>query len=200
MILIIDNYDSFAYNLAQYIGELGGDPAVYRNDIVTVGDIEALAPSHIVISPGPRTPLEAGVSNDVVRRFAGRVPVLGVCLGHQCIGHVYGGIIERTPPVHGKSSLIHHDGRTIYEGIENPFDAGRYHSLSIKPGTIDDSIEVSATTDGGGIMGIRHRKFAVEGVQFHPESVLTSAGRDILRRFIDISSPVWEGSAGLWSD
>jgi len=191
LIIIIDNYDSFVYNLAQHIGELGGDPVVYRNDSVTVEDIEALVPSHIVISPGPGTPLEAGVSNEVVRRFAGRVPLLGVCLGHQCIGHVYEGVVERTPPVHGKPSLVYHDGRTIYEGIENPFAAGRYHSLSIRPGTLDDEMEVSATMGDGRIMGIRHRRFALEGVQFHPESVLTSVGRDILRRFLEISRPVW---------
>ena len=192
MILIIDNYDSFVYNLAQRIGELGGEPVVYRNDAIDVDAIAEMAPSHIVISPGPRTPLESGISNDVVRRFAGRVPILGVCLGHQCIGHVYGGRIERTRPVHGKPSLIYHDGRSIYSGIANPFEAGRYHSLAVKPETLSDEIVVSAQTDDGEVMGIRHKRFAVEGVQFHPESVLTPVGYDILRRFLRFSSPVWD--------
>ena len=191
MILIIDNYDSFVYNLAQYIGELGWEPVVYRNDQVTLEEIDVLSPSHIVISPGPGTPLDAGISNDVVRRFAGKVPILGVCLGHQCIGHVYGGLIVRAVPVHGKASLIYHDGRTIYQGLASPFEAGRYHSLAIKPGTLPPYLKVSAQTEAGEIMGVRHRHFVVEGVQFHPESILTGVGHDILSSFLSFSHPLW---------
>jgi len=191
MILIIDNYDSFVYNLAQYIGELGWQPLVYRNDGITLEEIESLSPSHIVISPGPGTPLGAGISNDVVRRFAGEVPILGVCLGHQCIGHVYGGLIVRAVPMHGKTSLIYHDGHTIYEGLPSPFEAGRYHSLAIKPGTLPPYLRVSAWTEAGEIMGVRHRDFVVEGVQFHPESILTDVGHDVLRRFLNFSQPLW---------
>ena len=191
LILIIDNYDSFAYNLAQYIGELGWEPVVYRNDRIALDEIEQLTPSHIVISPGPGTPLDAGVSNDVVRHFAGRVPILGVCLGHQCIGYVYGGLIVRSAPMHGKTSSIYHDGKVIYQGLESPFEAGRYHSLVIKPGTLPHYIEVSAVTEEGEIMGVRHKSFVVEGVQFHPESILTAVGHDILRRFLSLRSPLW---------
>jgi len=191
MILIIDNYDSFVYNLAQYIGELGWEPVVYRNDQVTLEEIDVLSPSHIVISPGPGTPLDAGISNDVVRRFAGKVPILGVCLGYQCIGHVYGGLIVRAVPVHGKASLIYHDGRTIYQGLASPFEAGRYHSLAIKPGTLPPYLKVSAQTEAGEIMGVRHRHFVVEGVQFHPESILTEVGHDILSSFLSFSHPLW---------
>ena len=191
MILIIDNYDSFVYNLAQYIGELGWEPLVYRNDGITLEEIEALSPSHIVISPGPGTPLGAGISNDVVRRFAGKVPILGVCLGHQCIGHVYGGLIVRAVPMHGKTSLIYHDGHTIYEGLPSPFEAGRYHSLAIKPETLPPYLRVSAWTEAGEIMGVRHEDLVVEGVQFHPESILTEVGHDVLRRFLNFSQPLW---------
>lgn len=193
MILIIDNYDSFVYNLAQYIGELGWGPAVFRHDAVTLAEIEALAPTHIVISPGPGTPLDAGISNDVILRFGGEIPILGVCLGHQCIGYVYGGVVGRGVPTHGKTSLIYHDGRKIYEGLASPFEAGRYHSLVIEPETVPDCLEVSARTESGEIMGVRHKDFAVEGVQFHPESVLTSVGHDILRRFLGFTSPQWDG-------
>lgn len=195
MILIIDNYDSFVYNLAQYIGELGYEPLVYRNDQISLEEIEALAPSHILISPGPGTPLDAGISNDVVRRFAGKLPILGVCLGHQCIGYVYGGLIVRAVPMHGKTSLIYHDGKAIYEGLPSPFEAGRYHSLAIKPGTLPHYLTVAATTEEGEIMGVRHRRFVVEGVQFHPESILTEVGHDILRSFLRFSHPLW-GEAG----
>ncbi|MFA5374744.1 MAG: aminodeoxychorismate/anthranilate synthase component II [Dehalococcoidia bacterium] len=191
VVLIIDNYDSFVFNLAQYVGQDGAEPAVSRNDAISIDDIEKMAPSHIIISPGPKSPLDAGISNDVVKSFAGKIPILGVCLGHQCIGHVYGGRIERTRPVHGKSSPIYHDSHTIYAGVENPFAAGRYHSLSIRPGTLPDSLVVSAATADGDIMGIRHNKFVVEGVQFHPESVLTPVGYDMIVRFLSISSPVW---------
>jgi anthranilate synthase/aminodeoxychorismate synthase-like glutamine amidotransferase len=191
VVLVIDNYDSFVYNLAQYIGRIGADPIVYRNDAIALEDIEVMSPSHIVISPGPGSPAEAGVSNDVVRTFTGRIPILGVCLGHQCIGHVFGGRVERTPPVHGKVAFIYHDGRTIYSGVENPFEAGRYHSLAVRPGTLSDAVVVSAATSEGDIMGIRHKKYAVEGVQFHPESVLTPVGYDMIERFLKTSVPVW---------
>ena len=191
VVLVIDNYDSFVYNLAQYIGQAGAKPVVYRNDAISIDDIELMTPSHIIISPGPKSPLDAGISNDVVKSFAGRIPILGVCLGHQCIGYVYGGRIERTRPVHGKSSSIYHDGRTIYADVKNPFEAGRYHSLAIRPGTLSDSVVVSAATADGDIMGVRHKRFVIEGVQFHPESVLTPAGYDMIGRFLSISSPVW---------
>ena len=192
MILVIDNYDSFVYNLAQYIGELGGEPRVFRNDAVTLGEVENLAPSHIIISPGPCTPLEAGISNDVIRRFGGKIPVLGVCLGHQCIGHVYEAKVTHAPiPTHGKSSLIRHDGRTIYQGLPNPFDGGRYHSLVVEIDGKPSELEVSATTADGAIMGIRHKIFVVEGVQFHPESIMTGVGHQVLRNFLSCKSPVW---------
>ena len=191
VVLIIDNYDSFVFNLAQYVGQAGAEPAVYRNDAISIDDIELMAPSHIIISPGPKSPPDAGISNNVIKSFAGKIPILGVCLGHQCIGHVYGGRIERTRPVHGRSSSIYHDSRTIYSGVKNPFEAGRYHSLAIRTGTLSDFVVVSATTADGDIMGIRHRRFVVEGVQFHPESVLTPAGYDMIGRFLNISSPVW---------
>ena len=194
VVVIIDNYDSFVFNLAQYVGQSGANPVVCRNDVISIDQIENMSPSHIIISPGPKSPLEAGVSNDVVQHFAGTVPILGVCLGHQCIGHVYGGRIERIRPVHGKSSFIYHDGRTIYSGVRSPFEAGRYHSLAVRPGTLSDSLVVSATTADGYIMGIRHRKFALEGVQFHPESVLTPDGFDMIGRFLRISRPVWDDS------
>jgi len=192
MILVVDNYDSFAYNLAQYLGELGGEPLVCRNDEIGIDEIETLAPSHIVISPGPRTPLEAGISNQVVLHFGGRIPVLGVCLGHQCIGHVYGGTVGRAAvPVHGKASLIYHDGEGIYCGIANPFPAGRYHSLIVRRKGLPSCLKITARTAGGEIMGLRHRKFAVEGIQVHPESILTEAGHDLLVNFLHVSGPVW---------
>jgi len=192
MVLIIDNYDSFVYNLAQYVGELGWQPAVHRNDRVTLAQIEELAPSHIIISPGPCTPLEAGISNDVVLHFAGRTPILGVCLGHQCIGHVYGGKIGRVAPVHGRTSAIHHDGRTIYRGLPNPFPATRYHSLVIEARRFPTCLEVTARTPEGTIMGVRHRSYVVEGVQFHPESILTEVGHDLLANFLGFTRPVWD--------
>ena len=192
MILVIDNYDSFAYNLVQYLGELGREPAAYRNDGITLDEIERLAPSHIVISPGPCTPLEAGISNDVVRHFAGRIPILGVCLGHQCIGHVYGTpIVGAAIPTHGKASLINHDGRTVYRGLQTPFEAGRYHSLVVERGTVSPPLELTATTQDGEVMGVRHREYVIEGVQFHPESILTPLGHDILRNFLRFSGPTW---------
>lgn len=190
MILIIDNYDSFAYNLVQYLGELGWEPVVYRNDRITLEQIEAMAPSHIVISPGPRTPLEAGISNDVVRCFRGRIPILGVCLGHQCIGYAYGGLIKRAAvPTHGKASVIFHDGETIFKGLPSPLIGGRYHSLVVDAETVPTSLEVSARTEDGEIMGVRNRQHVVEGIQIHPESILTEKGHDILTNFLHLPKP-----------
>ena len=191
MILVIDNYDSFVYNLAQYLGELGWEPVVHRSDRITLARIEELAPTHIVISPGPCTPLEAGISNDVVRHFGGKIPILGVCLGHQCIGYVYGGRIGRGSPFHGKTSLIHHDGKTVYQALANPFPATRYHSLIIEPDSIPPCLIVTAKTPEGEIMGVRHKKYMVEGVQFHPESILTEVGHHVLANFLRYSRPFW---------
>jgi anthranilate synthase/aminodeoxychorismate synthase-like glutamine amidotransferase len=192
MILLIDNYDSFVYNLAQYIGELGREPVVYRNDAIGLDEIERLAPSHIVISPGPCTPLEAGISNDVVRHFSGKIPIIGVCLGHQCIGHVNGGIVGRAKvPMHGKTSIIHHDGKTIYKDLPNPFPGGRYHSLVIQQESFPDSLEISAWTEDRVIMGVRHKNFVVEGIQFHPESILTDVGHNVLQNFLSFTKPTW---------
>jgi anthranilate synthase/aminodeoxychorismate synthase-like glutamine amidotransferase len=189
MILVIDNYDSFTYNLVQYLGELGQEPAACRNDAVTLEQIEAMSPSHIVISPGPCTPLEAGISNDVIRYFRGRIPILGVCLGHQCIGYVYGGLIKRAAlPTHGKESLIYHDRDTVFRGLPSPLVGGRYHSLVIDAGSVPASLEVSARTGDGVIMGVRNRRDAVEGVQFHPESIMTPTGHDILSNFLKMST------------
>lgn len=188
MILVIDNYDSFTYNLVQFLGELGAEPQAYRNDAVTLEEIEGLAPSHIIISPGPCTPLEAGISNDVIRHFRGRIPILGVCLGHQCIGYVYGGLIKRAAlPTHGKESEIFHDGKTIFQGLKSPLTGGRYHSLVIAPESVPTTLEVSARTGDGVIMGVRNAADGVEGVQFHPESIMTPAGHDILRNFLSLS-------------
>jgi len=185
MILMIDNYDSFTYNLVQYLGELGADVRVYRNDQITVAEIQRLAPTKIVISPGPCTPTEAGISCDVIREFAGRVPLLGVCLGHQCIGEVFGGEIVRAPALfHGKTSMIYHDGKTIFRSLPRPFEATRYHSLVIRRETLPDCLELSAETDDGVIMGVRHRELMVEGVQFHPESILTREGKQLLANFL----------------
>jgi anthranilate synthase/aminodeoxychorismate synthase-like glutamine amidotransferase len=185
MILMIDNYDSFTYNLVQYLGELGADVRVYRNDQITVAEIERLSPEKIVISPGPCTPKEAGISCDVIRLFAGRVPILGVCLGHQCIGDVFGGEVVRAPALfHGKTSMIYHDGKTIFRGLPRPFEATRYHSLVIRRETLPDCLELSAETDDGVVMGVRHRELLVEGVQFHPESILTREGKQLLANFL----------------
>ena len=193
MVIVIDNYDSFVYNLAQYLGELGWIPVVHRNDGVTLAEIERARPSHIVISPGPCTPLEAGISNDVVRHFAGKVPILGVCLGHQCIAHVYGGHIVGAPiPTHGKSTLVYHDGRTVYRNLPNPFEAGRYHSLVVRSDTVPPELETTATTSDGIVMGVRHRDCVVEGVQFHPESIMTDVGHAILRNFLSYRRPMWQ--------
>jgi len=190
MILIIDNYDSFAYNLAQRLGELGCEPSVYRHDAISLGEIDNLAPSHIVISPGPKTPLDSGISNDVILHFGGKIPILGVCLGHQCIGYAYGGIIgQASIPVHGKASLIQHDGESIYQGLDNPFLAGRYHSLIIKQENFPKCLKITATNAEGEIMGVRHKEYMVEGTQIHPESILTEAGYDILANFLRLSDP-----------
>lgn len=185
MILMIDNYDSFTYNLVQYLGELGAEIQVYRNDQISVAEVERLGPEKIVISPGPCTPREAGISCEVIRHFAGRVPLLGVCLGHQCIGEVFGGDIVRAPALfHGKTSLIYHDDKTIFRGLPRPFEATRYHSLVIRRETLPDCLEMSAETDDGIIMGVRHREWLVEGVQFHPESILTYEGKKLLANFL----------------
>jgi anthranilate synthase/aminodeoxychorismate synthase-like glutamine amidotransferase len=185
VVIIIDNYDSFTYNLVQRLGEIGAEIKVYRNDKVSVPEIEDLAPNHIIISPGPCTPREGGISNDVIRHFAGKVPLLGVCLGHQCIGFSFGATVERHRRLmHGKTSMIHHDGRTIYEGLSNPFEATRYHSLSIRPGTLPDEFEVTAWAEDDEIMGIRHKEMPLEGVQFHPESFLTLEGPKLLGNFL----------------
>jgi len=184
---MIDNYDSFTYNLVQYLGEIGEDIKVFRNDKITIHEIERLKPERIVISPGPCTPKEAGVSVGLIKHFSGKVPLLGVCLGHQAIGAAFGGEIVRAQRLmHGKTSMINHDGKTIFEGLPNPFEATRYHSLVIKKETLPDCLEITAWTDIGEIMGVRHKDFIVEGVQFHPESILTKVGKDLLRNFLKL--------------
>ncbi|MBF0336429.1 MAG: aminodeoxychorismate/anthranilate synthase component II [Nitrospirae bacterium] len=191
MLLMIDNYDSFTYNLVQYLGELGQDIRVCRNDSVNVTDIEAMQPQYIVISPGPCTPNEAGISIELIRYFTGRIPILGVCLGHQSIGAAYGGLIVRADRLmHGKTSMIHHDGVGIFSGVSNPFIATRYHSLVIRPDTLPTDFVRSAWTDDGEIMAIRHKSHIVEGVQFHPESILTTEGKRILKNFLEQSQTV----------
>jgi anthranilate synthase/aminodeoxychorismate synthase-like glutamine amidotransferase len=186
-LLVIDNYDSFTYNLVQYFGELGQDPKVFRNDKITVNEIRRLNPRWIVISPGPGTPNESGISNDVIHSFAGKIPILGVCLGHQCIGHVYGGKIVRAGRLmHGKTSLIYHNGKGIFKGLNNPFEATRYHSLVIDPKTVPAELEVVAKTDMNEIMAVRHKKLPVWGVQFHPESILTIEGKNLLKNFLEL--------------
>ncbi|MDT8386146.1 MAG: aminodeoxychorismate/anthranilate synthase component II [Thiogranum sp.] len=190
MLLMIDNYDSFTYNLVQYFGELGADVCVYRNDQISIADIEKLAPEKIVISPGPCTPSQAGISVDAVKRFSGQLPILGVCLGHQSIGQAFGGrIVHARQIMHGKTSMIHHRDEGVFKGLSNPFEATRYHSLVIEKDSLPECLEITAWTgyeDGSvdEIMGVRHREFAVEGVQFHPESILTEHGHDMLRNFL----------------
>jgi para-aminobenzoate synthetase component 2 len=185
MILMIDNYDSFTYNLVQYLGEMGQELQVYRNDAITLEEIEALAPERIIVSPGPCTPNEAGISVPLIQRFAGQVPILGVCLGHQSIGQAFGGEVVRAGRLmHGKTSPIQHDGRTIFAGLPSPFEATRYHSLLVRRETLPDCLSVSAETAEGEIMGLRHKELPVEGVQFHPESVLTTHGKELLRNFV----------------
>ncbi len=195
MLLLIDNYDSFTYNLYQFLGELGAQTEVVRNDRATLEDIEEMAPERIIISPGPGNPDDAGISKDVIRRFAGRAPVLGVCLGHQCIGEVYGGIVEGAGEIlHGKLSQVTHDGRGVFAGLPSPFTATRYHSLAIRPDSVPDVLEVSAWSEHGVIMGVRHRTLPVEGVQFHPESILTEHGHDILRNFLRLEPVIVAGT------
>ena len=187
MILMIDNYDSFTYNLVQYLGEMGGEMQIYRNDRISVEEIERLKPDRIVISPGPCTPKEAGISVDVVRRFAGKAPILGVCLGHQSVGYAFGGKIVRADRLmHGKTSMVQHDGKGVFRGLPNPFEATRYHSLVIERSSLPSCLEITAETDMGEIMGVRHKEFPVEGVQFHPESILTQNGKDLLRNFLNM--------------
>ncbi len=191
MLLMIDNYDSFTYNLVQYFGELGADVRVYRNDRITLDEIKALAPQHLVVSPGPCSPHEAGISVEAIRRFAGNIPILGVCLGHQSIGEAFGGrIVHAGRVMHGKTSMIHHTGQGVFAGLEDPFEATRYHSLVIEQTSMPDCLEVTAWTETqegerDEIMGVRHREHAVEGVQFHPESILTRHGHDLLRNFLN---------------
>ena len=190
MILMIDNYDSFTFNLVQYLGELGAEVKVERNDAIRVHDVARLAPSAIVISPGPCTPNEAGISVETIRRYAGKIPILGVCLGHQSIGAAFGGDVVRADRImHGKTSPIEHDGRTIFRELGNPFEATRYHSLLVRRQTLPDCLEVSAWTAEGEIMGLRHRELPVEGVQFHPESILTEHGHTLLKNFLEGGKP-----------
>ncbi len=187
MLLMIDNYDSFTYNLVQYLGELGEDIRVFRNNKITIAEIEKLNPEKIVVSPGPCTPKEAGISIKVIQHFAGKIPILGVCLGHQSIGAAYGAEIVNAPRLmHGKTSMIYHDRKTIFRNLPNPFEATRYHSLIIRKDTLSDAFEITAWTDQDEIMGVRHKKFILEGVQFHPESILTKAGKDLLRNFLSL--------------
>ena len=186
MLLMIDNYDSFTYNLYQYLSELGAEVVTYRNDKITLEEIEDLAPQGIVISPGPSTPLQAGISNDVIRHFGPKLPTLGVCLGHQCVGHVYGAKVDRAGEIrHGKTSMIHHNGAGVLSGLPQPFEAIRYHSLVVYPETVPDCLEVTAWTDNGLIMGLRHKEYPVEAVQFHPESIMTPDGKHLLQNFLD---------------
>jgi len=188
MLLIIDNYDSFTYNLVQYFGELGAEPVVKRNDEISIAEIEALKPEAVVISPGPCTPKEAGISNDVISQIGPHLPVLGVCLGHQCIGHVYGGAVVRAGRLmHGKTSPILHDGTGVFADLPSPFEATRYHSLIIDPPTMPDVLVVNAHTAEGEIMGVRHKEYPIHGVQFHPESILTRHGKDLLKNFLRIA-------------
>jgi anthranilate synthase/aminodeoxychorismate synthase-like glutamine amidotransferase len=187
-VLVIDNYDSFVYNLVQYLGELGAEPIVHRHDELTLDEIAALDPDAVLISPGPGRPEDAGLSMDVIRRFAGVRPILGVCLGHQCIGQAYGGEVVRADAVmHGKTSLVHHTGEGVFAGLPDPFEATRYHSLIVDRSSVPDELEVTAWTDDGVVMGVRHKVHPIEGVQFHPESVLTAAGHDLLRNFLGTS-------------
>ena len=185
MILVIDNYDSFTYNLVQYLGELGEEPVVRRNDEITLDEIAAMKPDHILISPGPCTPNEAGISLALIERFKGEIPILGVCLGHQSIGQAFGGEVIRAPRMmHGKTSPIHHDGKSLFAGLPNPFTATRYHSLIVRKETLPDCLEITAETPEGEIMGLRHKHYPIEGVQFHPESIITDHGHQMLRNFL----------------
>ena len=190
-VLVIDNYDSFVYNLVQYLGELGAEPIVARSDERPLDEVAALEPDAVLVSPGPGRPEDAGLSNEVIRHFGGRVPVLGVCLGHQCLGQVFGGEVVRAPTImHGKTSLVHHNGTGVFTGLPDPFEATRYHSLVVEPSSVPAELEVTAWTDDDVIMGLRHRTLGVEGVQFHPESILTTSGHDLLRNFLATPLPV----------
>jgi len=186
MLLIIDNYDSFTYNLYQYLCELGAEVEVVRNDKISLEEITDMSPAGIIISPGPSTPLEAGISNDVIRQFGPKTPTLGVCLGHQCIGHVYGAKVDQAGEIrHGKTSMVSHNGAGVLAGLPNPFQAIRYHSLVVFPETMPDTLEVTAQTENGLVMGLRHKDYPIEGVQFHPESILTPDGKHLLQNFLD---------------
>ena len=188
MLLVIDNYDSFTYNIVQYLGEMQADMKVFRNDQISVGEIRALKPKRILVSPGPCSPREAGLSNEIIRTFGPEIPLFGVCLGHQCIGHTFGGkVIVNHRMMHGKTSPIKHNGKDLFEGMPNPFDATRYHSLVIQRSSLPDCLEITAETEEGEIMGVRHKQYPVWGVQFHPESILTESGRTILRNFLKLS-------------
>lgn len=200
MLLMIDNYDSFVYNLVQYLGEMGEAVQVFRNDKLTIPQIEDLSPEHIIISPGPCTPNEAGISLALIKHFKGKIPLLGVCLGHQAIGQAFGGDVIRAPRLmHGKTSVIHHDGKGVFRNLKNPLSATRYHSLIVKRETLPDCLEITAETELGEIMGIRHKEYLIEGVQFHPESILTEDGHAMLKNFLAMN-PAWrtrrEGLAG----
>lgn len=187
MVLVIDNYDSFTYNLVQYLGELGAKLKVVRNDKATPSEIAGWNPTHIVISPGPGSPKDAGISNDVIKEFAGKIPILGVCLGHQCIGEVFGGRVVRAKRLmHGKTSMIYHNGKTIFRGLPNPFEATRYHSLIVERETIPSCLEIIAETKEKEIMGLKHKRYPLWGVQFHPESILTVEGKKLLKNFLDL--------------
>jgi len=188
MILVLDNYDSFTYNLVQYLGEMGAEMAIYRNDQITLSEVAAMRPEKLVISPGPCTPKEAGISIDLIRKFGSQIPILGVCLGHQAIGEAFGGEVVRAPRLmHGKTSMIEHDGRAIYRQLPNPFEATRYHSLIIRRESMPDDLLITAWTQEGEVMGVRHKSFPVEGVQFHPESILTQAGKGLLKNFLTMA-------------
>lgn len=187
MLLLIDNYDSFTYNIVQYFGEMGCEMLVKRNDQITVGEVEKLKPERMVISPGPCSPKEAGLSNELIKTFAGKMPILGVCLGHQCIGHVFGGdVIQNYRMMHGKTSAIIHNGKDLFEGLPNPFEATRYHSLVVKRETLPDCLEITADTAEKEIMGLRHKTLPIWGVQFHPESILTQHGKQLLKNFLSL--------------
>ena len=193
MILLIDNYDSFTYNLYQYLSELGADVHVVRNDQVSLEEIDALKPERVVISPGPCTPREAGISNDVVRHFGSKMPLLGVCLGHQCIGDAYGATVGYAGEImHGKTSLVHHDGKGVFRGLPNPLEGIRYHSLAVYRDTLPPELEVTAWTDSGVVMGLRHSEHPIEGIQFHPESIMTQSGKELLRNFLEGQHKVGE--------
>ncbi len=197
MLLVIDNYDSFTYNLVQYLGELGAEPVVYRNDQITLAKIQKLKPRQIVISPGPCTPKEAGISNDCIRTFSGKVPLLGVCLGHQCIGDVFGGKIIRAKRImHGKTSQIYHRGEAVFKNLKNPFPATRYHSLLIENKSFPSSLKITAWTKEKEIMGVSHRSHPTWGVQFHPESILTTEGMALLKNFLELSKAYWKRNRG----